>query len=80
MRVIILHVLNQDPIVAEVDKLPDPKDSFIAITNPRKLDNKPVSFIKKEAKQVFFPWNQIFFVEVMESEEERLDVLNIWRD
>jgi hypothetical protein len=79
-HVVILHVLNQDPILAEMDKLPDPKDSFVSITNPRKLDNKPISFIKKEAKQIMFPWTQIFFIEIMESAEERRQLLDFFRE
>ncbi|MEI7555522.1 hypothetical protein [Candidatus Chlorohelix sp.] len=80
MAIVILHVLNQDAIVGEMDKLPDPKDSFVSISNPRKMDNRPVTFIDKRAKVIMFPWNQIFFIEVMESEEEKRDTLNIWRE
>jgi len=80
VAIVILHVLNQDAIVGEMDKLPDPKDSFVSISNPRKMDNRPVTFIDKRAKVIMFPWNQIFFIEVMESEEEKRDTLNIWRE
>ncbi len=80
MALVILHVLNQEPIVGEIDKLPDPKDTFIAITNPRKQDNKPIQMIQRGAKMVMFPWNQIFFVEVMESDEEKRGLPSIWRE
>ncbi|NWJ48362.1 MAG: hypothetical protein HXX08_21100 [Chloroflexi bacterium] len=80
MAIVILHVLNQDAIVGEMEKLPDPKDSFVSISNPRKMDNRPVTFIDKRARVIMFPWNQIFFIEVMESEEEKRDTLNIWRE
>ena len=73
-------MLNQDPIVAEMDNLPEPKDSFIAFSSPRKLDGKSISFIKKEAKLILFPWNQIFFVEVMESAEERREIIDFFRE
>jgi hypothetical protein len=80
VAIVILHVLNQDAIVGEMEKLPDPKDSFVSISNPRKMDNRPVTFIDKRARVIIFPWNQIFFIEVMESEEEKRDTLNIWRE
>ncbi len=79
-KTVIVHVLNQDPIVADMDNLPDPKDSFIAFSNPRKMDGKPITFINKNAKQVMFPWNQVFFVEVMESAEEQREYLLPFRD
>ena len=79
-KTVIVHILNQDPIVAEVDNLPDPKDSFIAFSNPRKLDGKAINIFKKEARLIIFPWNQIYFVEVMESAEERREIIDFFRE
>ena len=79
-KTVIVHVLNQDPFVAEMEDLPDPSASFIAFSNPRRRDNKPVTFIEKGAKIIMFPWNQLFFVEVMESAEERRSVVDFFRE
>jgi hypothetical protein len=79
-KTVIVHVLNQDPFVAEMEDLPDPKSSFIAFSNPRKRDGKAVTFIEKGAKLIMFPWNQLFFVEVMESAEERRQIVDFFRE
>jgi len=79
-KTVILHVLNQEAFVADMADLPDPKDSYIQFSNPRKRDGKPIGLFEKDAKMILFPWNQIFFVEVMESAEERRNVLDFFRE
>ena len=32
---LILHIVNTDPVVGEVDELPSPTDSLVAINNPQ---------------------------------------------
>lgn len=71
---VIVHVLNEDPFVAEVEELPSPSDQTVTLTNPRRRDNKPVHYISEEAISVIFPWHRISFIEVMPSEEARGEV------
>ena len=35
-----LHILNEDPIVAEVEALPGPQDTLVVVSNPRLRDGK----------------------------------------
>jgi len=67
---LLIHLANTDPIVAEVDQLPDPQDQTITVTNPRQRDGKDVHYIMPEVQTVIFPWNRITFIEVMPTEEE----------
>lgn len=77
---VVIHLLNEDPILAEIDELPKPQDTNIIITNPRRRDGKQVHYIDARASQVVFPWNRITFIEVFPSEEEEAEVVEFFRD
>lgn len=77
---VIVHVLNADPIVAEIDELPNPTANFILCTNPRARDGKPIVYIEREATRVMFPWHRISFVETLPSEEDQVEIEAFFRD
>jgi hypothetical protein len=67
---ILLHIHNEDPVLGEVEELPNPSDNFVLVTNVRKRDGKDVHFVDPAAVSLIFPWSRIGFIEVMPSEEE----------
>ena len=67
---VLIHLANADLIVADVDELPDPRDQFIAVNNPRQRDGKDVPNLEQDIQTLIFPWHRINFVEVMPTEEE----------
>ena len=74
MVTVIVHVMGEDPFVAEIEELPKPTDQAVTFTNPRRRDNKPLQHVDSETLSVIFPWHRISFIEVMPSEETRGDV------
>lgn len=77
---VIVHIHNEDPLVAEMEELPDPHAMFVALTNPRKRDGKPLQHVDREAVTLFFPWTRITFVEVLGTRRTRDDVIEFFRD
>jgi hypothetical protein len=77
---VILHIMGEDPFVADMETLPDPTSSYIMFSNPRKRDGKPVTYITAGAKQILFPWLRVNFIEVMTSSEERREVIDFFRE
>jgi len=70
---IILHVMNQDPIIAEIEELPQPDDLMIKVTNPRYRDGRELHFLDHSVNTVIWPVNQLTFIEILPSEaEERI--------
>lgn len=67
---LLIHLTNADPVVAEVEELPDPQDQIIAVNNPRARDGKDLHYVMPEVQTLIFPWNRISFIEVMPTEEE----------
>ena len=77
---VILHVYNEDPIVAEIDDLPDPKDNFLLIRNPRKRDGKSLAYVSDGATAFIYPWTRITFIEVMDETQQRNTVVPFFRE
>lgn len=72
MPSIIVHFLNEDPIVGEVDSLPNPADTILAVKNPRRKDGKDVPYLEPNVMVVVWPMSRVSFIEIMStgSEEE----------
>jgi hypothetical protein len=75
---IIIHLHNEDPVLAEIESLPDPKDQTIVITNPRRRDGRSLHYVTEGATSFIFPWTRITFIEVMEPEEAK-EVVEFFR-
>jgi hypothetical protein len=67
---VILHVSTSEPVLAEVDELPSPGDTFIKVQNPRKIDGKDLHYLSDKVVSVLWPFDKLTFVEVLPSEEE----------
>ncbi len=67
---VLIHLVNADPILAEVDRLPEPQDQVLICSNVRLRDGKEVHYIDPEAVRVIIPWHRISFVEVLNVRDE----------
>ncbi|MCI0519457.1 MAG: hypothetical protein L0Z70_04290 [Chloroflexi bacterium] len=67
---LILHILNSDPVVGEVDDLPGPTDNFLVLTNPRTRDGKDLAYLDENVVTVIWPLAKLNFIEVMAGKEE----------
>ncbi|HEY0733567.1 MAG TPA: hypothetical protein VGD69_01570 [Herpetosiphonaceae bacterium] len=78
-RTVIVHIVGEDPVIAEMDQEPQPTDTFIHVTNIRKRDGKEVHYLSPGVQSVMFPWSRITFLEIMVDEEERGKVIDFFR-
>jgi hypothetical protein len=78
-KTIILHIMGEDPVLADIEQDPQPGDMFIRVSNMRKRDGKDVPYLAAGVQSVIFPWHRITFVEMMPSEEERGQVVDFFR-
>lgn len=76
---LLVHITNEDPIVMDVDELPDPTHEYVVGMNPRYRDGKDVHYILPDVTSVLFPWHRITFIEVLPSADEE-DVMGFVRD
>lgn len=79
MATVIIHLMNDDPFVAELDQTPLPTDNAVVLKNPRQRDGRPLRQATSGMTSIIFPWHRISFVEVMGGEEERKEVVEFFR-
>jgi hypothetical protein len=70
MPTILLHIMNEDPIMGEVEALPGTSDSLILLRNPRKRDGKDLIYLDANVTQVYWPLTRINFIEIIPTGEE----------
>ena len=80
MYEVVIHLFNEDPVLADMDKLPEPTHLSIVITNPRRRDGKALSYVTEGAQTFVFPWSRISFLEVMGGEEAEKEVEEFFRE
>lgn len=77
---LLIHVIGEEPILADAEALPDPKDQFLHFSNPRKRDGKGISYVSRGATDFYLPWHRISIVEVLRGEEEAAEVVEFFRE
>jgi hypothetical protein len=70
MPTILLHIMNEDPILGEVEQLPAVNDYLILLKNPRKRDGKDLIYLDPNVTQVYWPLTRINFIEIIPSGDE----------
>jgi hypothetical protein len=68
---VILHIANEEPIAGEIEEMPEPGDTVLIVSNPRRRDGKDLPYLTaQEVTSVIWPWEKINFLEILPSEEE----------
>ena len=76
---VIIHIANEDPIVGEMEDLPNVNDTLVFVQNPRRRDGKDLHYLQNEVTSVIWPMDRIAFIEVMPSEEDE-SIITPWRE
>jgi hypothetical protein len=77
---VIVHLQNEEPMVAELEELPPSTATCFTCVNPRRRDGKPLSYLSAECTRFVFSWNRVSFIEVMPSEDEEKKIVEFYRD
>ncbi len=67
---VLIHISNEEPILGELEQLPNVTDTLIVVQSPRMRDGKDLRYLAKEVTQVIWPLSRIGFIEIMPSGEE----------
>ena len=70
MPTLIIHIQNEDPVIGDVDALPNAADNVLIVKNPRKRDGKDLHYLDNSVNVVVWPFWRINFIEVLPMAEE----------
>lgn len=76
----LVHIMNEDPIMCDLDSMPDPSDVYVRIRNPRKRDGKSLDLLADDATSFLYPWFRITFIELFEDEGGRESIVGFFRE
>jgi hypothetical protein len=76
---VILHVQGEEPIIGEIERLPEPVDLLITINNPRRLDGKDLHYLAENVITVVWPVSRLNFIEIMPTKEDE-DIIGFVRE
>jgi hypothetical protein len=79
-QTVIVHLMNEDPVMAEVERMPEPDDTNIVVLYPRRTDGKPVQYLSDGASMVIFPLHRVSSIEVMGEEWVREEEITFYRE
>jgi hypothetical protein len=64
LRNVVLHISNEQPLIADLFELPNPTDVALRLTNLRSLDGKRPVFVDDSKSVFLFPYHRVSFVEI----------------
>jgi hypothetical protein len=68
-----IHLSNEEPILGEIEALPDKTDTLLTLINPRQRDGKDLRFLAPNVTAIMVPVGRMTYIQIMpSSEEERL--------
>lgn len=67
---IVIHLINEEAVIGEVDEAPAPTDNLITVTNPRRVDGKDLHYLTENVSTVIWPLHRLNFIELLPSKEE----------
>jgi hypothetical protein len=70
MPLVLIHINNEDPVLGEMDKLPEANDLLLYVKNPRRRDGKDLHYLEANVNTVVWPVSRINFIEIIPSGEE----------
>lgn len=76
---VIVHIANEEPIVCEIEALPEAQDQLLTLSNPRMRDGKELKYLEEDVSRLVVPWHRINFVQILPSAEAE-DVIGFVRE
>jgi hypothetical protein len=67
LRDVVLHLNNEQPLLADLPNEPSPSDTCLICTNLRELSGKPPLFVERADSTFIFPMQFVRFVEIKAS-------------
>jgi hypothetical protein len=65
IRNVVIHITNEQPLLADLYQMPTPSDVSLVCTNVRMLDGKKPIFIDHADSVFAFPYGTIRFIEIL---------------
>ncbi len=77
---IIVHLVNEDPLLAETERLPEPGDVTVTLSSPRRRDGRRPHYLTRGVTEIILPMHRVNFIEIVPEEKEAEEEVVFHRD
>ncbi len=67
---VLLHILNEDAVIGEIEEMPEPNAQFLTLLSPRLRDGRDVPYFLPETHTAIYPMSRIHSLEIMPTEDD----------
>ena len=75
----IVQLLEEDPIVGELEGPPDPAAPFVTVYNPRRRDGRTVAYLDANVETILIAWHRVSIIQLL-PQAEREKAIGFVRD
>ena len=75
----IVHVVNEEPILCELEEMPKAEWQMITLQNPRRRDGKDLQYLEEAVTRIVVPLHRINFIQLLPSADLE-DVIGFVRE
>ena len=61
----VIQLIEEDPIIGELEGSPDPAAQFVTVFNPRRRDGRTIVFLDSNVDRVLFAWHRINHIQIL---------------
>ena len=65
----VVHVANEEPILCELNEIPDAEAQVIILNNPRRRDGKDLHYLEQDVTRMIVPIHRLNFIQLLPSAE-----------
>jgi hypothetical protein len=66
---VIIHLIEEEAIICELDAPPDPTHHFVTLFNPRRRDGRALPYLESNVTTLLLPWHRIDLVQFLPQTE-----------
>jgi len=77
---VIVHLMNEDPLLAETERLPEAGDVSMALSHARRRDGRRPHYLTQGVTEIILPMHRVSFIEVISDEKEEEEEVVFYRD
>lgn len=79
MPKVLLHIMNEDPVIGEMEALPNLQDTMVMLKHPTRKDGKDIPYLEQSVSIVIWPMSRVNYIEILPSSEEE-DIITFIRE
>ncbi len=65
---VLVHIRNEESVLGEIERMPEPADQILAVSNPRYRDGRNVTYLQPDIDMVIYSWAHLHCLEILDSD------------